>query len=153
MAVLGFSAGGYGAGTLATRFDQQSYPAADMVDAEYARPDLAGLMFPVIVLDRPFAHIPSREAIVGADASPERAAQYSPDLLVSAQTPPIFLAHAMDDPVVEPQNSFAMYRALMDRHRPAQLHLFETGGHGLQYGTGTAWMQLFLSWSRYHGFI
>ena len=153
IAALGFSAGGYGAAILATRFDRPSYPAADAIDTENAKPDLSALMFPVIALDRPFAHIPSRTAIVGADASPELAAQYSPDLSLSSQTPPVFLAHAMDDEVVKPENSLAMYRALAALHKPAQLHLFQDGGHGLQFGTGTAWMPLFLSWSRYHGFI
>jgi len=153
VAILGFSAGGYGAATLATHFDQYSYPPTDSMDEQYAKPVLAGLMFPVIALDRPFAHIPSRTAIVGADASPESAAKYSPDLFVSSQTPPIFLAHAMDDEVVRPENSLAMYRALAVRHNPVQLHLFQDGGHGLQFGTGTAWMQLFQSWCRYHEFI
>jgi acetyl esterase/lipase len=152
IAALGFSAGGYGAATLATRFGETSYVAADRIDAEDARPDLAGLMFPVIALDRPFAHILSRDALLGAAASSERAAQYSPDRHVSRRTPPTFLAHAADDGAVKSENSLAMYEALVAAHVPTQLHLFQDGGHGLQKGTGRVWMSLFLSWARTHGF-
>ena len=150
IAVLGFSAGGYGAATLLTRFRQPSYAAGDAIDEEDARPDLAGLMYPVIVLDRPFAHAPSRDALLGPDAPPERAAAYSPDLHVPADAPPTFLAHAYDDAAVPVENSLAMFKALTAARVPAQLHAFQEGGHGLH---GQPWMVLFLAWIRSHGFV
>lgn len=154
LAVLGFSAGGHGAATLVARSSAQTYDAVDEVDTESARPDLAGLMFPVIALDRSFAHPVSREKLLGPDAPADLAARYSPDLHVTANSPPTFLAHAYDDQVVPVENSIAMFRALRAAHVPAELHVFDKGGHGIKLpGTpNKAWMDLFLSWSNQHGF-
>ncbi|MGA7714038.1 MAG: alpha/beta hydrolase [Rhizomicrobium sp.] len=154
LAVLGFSAGGHGAATLVARSSAQVYEAVDDADTQNARPNLAGLMFPVIALDRSFAHLVSREKLLGPNAPADVAARYSPDLHVTADSPPTFLAHAYDDPVVPVENSIAMFKALRAAHVPAQLHVFDKGGHGIKLpGTpNKAWMDLFLSWSNQHGF-
>ena len=155
VAVLGFSAGGHGAATLATRYQAQAYDAVDDADAQSARPDIAGLMFPVIVLDRSFAHAASRTNLLGANASDELAARYSPDLHVTAGMPPTFLAHAGDDGVVPVENSIAMFKALRAVDVPAELHVFQQGGHGLHVlgPPNRAWLDVFLPWSNRHGFI
>ena len=154
VAVLGFSAGGHGAATLAARNQDQTYNPIDDADKHSARPDLAGLMFPVIALDRSFAHAVSRDQLLGANAPVALAARYSPDLRVAADAPPTFLAHAYDDPVVPVENSIAMYKALRAANVPSELHVFQQGGHGLKL-LGTphrAWMDLFQTWSRGHRF-
>jgi acetyl esterase/lipase len=154
LAAFGFSAGGHGAATLVARSGAQTYDAVDDADSQSARPDLAGLMFPVIVLDRGFAHAVSRDRLLGVGAPAEIAARYSPDLHVTSGAPPTFLAHACDDEVVPVENSIAMYTALRAVNVPAELHLFQQGGHGLKL-LGTphrAWMDLFLPWSNQHGF-
>jgi len=150
VAAIGFSAGGYGAASLVARHRETSYAPVDPADREDARPDLAGLMFPVIALDRPFAHAPSRDALLGAAADARRAARYSPDRLVTAGAPPCFLAHAADDAAVSAENSLAMFKALRAANVPVQMHIFEEGGHGL---ARQPWMDLFLSWARTHGFV
>ena len=154
VAVLGFSAGGHGAATMVARSSAQTYDAIDDADKLSARPDLAGLMFPVIALDRSFAHAVSRDRLLGADAPVSVAARYSPDLHVTPDAPPTFLAHACDDEVVPVENSIAMYTALRAANVSAELHVFQQGGHGLKL-LGTphrAWMDLFLTWSKQHGF-
>jgi acetyl esterase/lipase len=154
VAVLGFSAGGHGAATLAVRSQERTYDPFDESDAWNARPDVAGLMFPVIALDRSFAHAESRDRLLGANASTELAARFSPDLHVTSDTPPTFLAHANDDAVVPAENSVAMYKALRAANVAAELHIFQQGGHGLKL-PGTphrAWRDLFLRWSSRHGF-
>jgi acetyl esterase/lipase len=155
VAVLGFSAGGHGAATLLARHQAQTYDAIDDADSQSARPDLAGLMFPVIALDRSFAHAESRDKLLGANAFVNVAARYSPDLHVTSDAPPTFLAHACDDQVVPVENSIAMYTALRAAHVAAELHVFQQGGHGLKlFGTpNRAWTELFLLWSNQHGFI
>jgi len=155
IAVLGFSAGGHGAATMVARSSAQTYDPIDDADAQSARPDLAGLMFPVIALDRSFAHAVSRDKLLGPNAPAELAARYSPDLHVTSASPPTFLAHACDDPVVPVENSVAMYTALRAAKVPAELHVFQQGGHGIKaFGTANRnWMDLFLPWSNRHGFI
>jgi len=111
-------------------------------------------MFPVIALDRSFAHAVSRDRLLGVGAPADLAARYSPDLHVTPDAPPTFLAHACDDEVVPVENSIAMYKALRAAKVPAELHVFQQGGHGIKaFGTANRnWMDLFLPWSNQHGF-
>jgi acetyl esterase/lipase len=106
---LGFSAGGHLAAVASTRPDEASYPPADAVDAQSARPDFTVLVYPAY-LDR-------------------KDDPTSPVARVTSQTPPMFLAHAGDDGV-SPLNSVAMFTALKKAGVPAELHVFASGGHG-----------------------
>jgi acetyl esterase/lipase len=82
---------------------------------------------------------------------------YSVDLQVGPETPPTFLAQAIDDPVAVADHPLLMFTALRKARVPAELHLFERGGHGFGLGVpGTpaaAWPGLFLAWIRLHGFL
>lgn len=130
VAVLGFSAGGHLAGSLATRHAEPTYTPADAADRLSARPDLAGLIYPVVSLSAPFTHVGSRDALLGANATEAQRREYSVETRVTADTPPIFLTHASDDGLVPIANSIALYQALLDQHREAELHAFDKGGHG-----------------------
>lgn len=131
--VLGFSAGGHLAGSLATRFDERVYPRIDAADDLPARPALAALIYPVITMCPPLTHQGSHDALLGANADPATCARYSVDRRVTVATPPVFLTHAQDDDVVPVQNSILMYQAMLAAKRPVAMHLFEAGGHG--FGT------------------
>ena len=153
IAVLGFSAGGHLAGSLATRFAEQVYAPVDAADRASARPDLAGLIYPVVSLSAPFTHAGSRDALFGPqqDAVLVRAA--SVETRVTAETPPIFLAHASDDGLVPIENSLALYQALLAAKRPGELHAFDLGGHGFgvrlpKTSPASAWPQLFAAYAR-----
>src|SRR6185437_3191205 len=63
--VLGFSAGGHLAASLLTRSDEPAYKPVDDFDALSARPDFAGLAYPVISMIPPVAHPGSREKLLG----------------------------------------------------------------------------------------
>jgi acetyl esterase/lipase len=157
IAALGFSAGGYGAAALVARSGAETYHPIDHADRLSARPDLAGLFYPVIVLDGPAAHQGSRTALLGAAPNAEDAARYSPYRHVTAGAPPTFLAHACDDTTVPVDNSILMFEALHSARVAAQLHAFERGGHGLNLEgpageAARGWMGLFLDWAARHGF-
>jgi len=130
VAVLGFSAGGHLAGSLATRHAEPVYTAVDAADTLSARPDLAGLLYPVVSLSAPFTHAGSRDNLLGASASAEARRQGSVELRVDGATSPCFIAHAGDDGLVPVANSLALYAALNGALRPAELHVFNRGGHG-----------------------
>jgi len=154
--VLGFSAGGHVAASLITGFDRKVYAPLDLADEHSARPDFAGLMYPVISMTPPVAHAGSREKMLGAAATPEQEALYSPDRHVTAATPPTFLALAADDREVPPQNSLDMAAALRAAQVPTEFHMFEEGGHGfgirlIQGKPAAVWPDLFLAWGRRHG--
>lgn len=153
--VLGFSAGGHLAAWLTSRTPVESYRPVDAADREPAKAAVAGYMYPVIQMEGPFVHKGSRTQLLGENPSPERMRAYSLDQDVSPATPPVFLAHALDDPTVPPENSIAMLAALRARKIPVECHLFENGGHGFgiaaQAQSAAPWPDLFLAFARRHG--
>jgi acetyl esterase/lipase len=155
--VLGFSAGGHLGASLVTRFDAKTYEAVDHADKLSARPDFAGLMYPVITMGDG-AHMGSRESLIGKSSSAERVIAYSAERSVTAQTPPTFLCAAADDATVPIANTLMMFSALRSANVPSEMHIFEQGGHGfgLRGITGkpvAAWPDLFLSWARSHKMV
>jgi acetyl esterase/lipase len=156
LGVMGFSAGGHLAASLATRFAAKVYAPVDDADAADARPAFAALMYPVITMGEG-THEGSRDNLLGPGAPPEAIAAYSCEQLVTGKTPPAFLAHAMDDGTVPfAANSLAMTRALMKAKVPCQLHAFEAGGHGfalrdMEGKPYAAWPDLFLAWAKSRG--
>lgn len=130
VAVLGFSAGGHLAGSLATRHAERTYAPVDQADSLPARPDLAGLLYPVVSMDAPFTHAGSRDMLLGASAPAALRRAASVETRVTEATPPTFLAHSGDDGLVPVANSVALYSALHAAGRAAELHVFDKGGHG-----------------------
>lgn len=156
--VLGFSAGGHLAGSLATRFDEKTYDPVDSADSLSARPDLAGLIYPVISLEADFTHGGSRDNLLGTGASPEALQAASVNRRVTADTPPAFLLSTIDDGAVPTANSTVMYEAMRAAKRPVTMHIFETGGHGfgvrLPVGQPASnWPGLFAAFAASHGLI
>jgi acetyl esterase/lipase len=158
VSVIGFSAGGHLAGSLATRHAERIYAPVDAADTLPARPDLVGLLYPVVSLSAPFTHGGSRDALLGANAPDAVRKRYSVELGVNAQTPPCFLVHAGDDGLVPPMNSISLYTALQAKARPAELHIFVAGGHGFGVRPGpdkpaSAWPRLFQSFAANQGML
>ncbi|MEI5686043.1 alpha/beta hydrolase [Sphingomonas kyungheensis] len=156
VAVLGFSAGGHLAGSLATRHGEATYAPIDAADRLSARPDLAGLIYPVISMDAAITHRGSRDNLLGPTPDAATVAAASVERRITAETPPVFLVHASDDDTVPIANSLNMYAALLAAKRPAELHVFDEGGHG--FGTrlaktmpAAAWPTLFAAYARRKG--
>ncbi|WP_419722966.1 alpha/beta hydrolase [Sphingobium aquiterrae] len=153
--MIGFSAGGHLAARLATRFAQPTYPPVDAADGLSARPTVANLMYPVMTMTGPLVHAGSRDMLLGENPPEERLRALSPQLWVPADGPPTFLAHAADDATVPVGNSLLMFSALQAAKIPAEMHIFEKGGHGfgltLPDRTTSPWPTLFMDWARRHG--
>ncbi len=155
--VLGFSAGGHLASTAATHFDDGDANAADAVDRENSRPDLAVLIYPVIMLSGPHAHTGSRDNLLGENAPQEMIDLMSNEKRVTDKTPPTFLVHSIDDKPVPPENSFEFVKSLRAHNVPCQLHLYDHGGHG--YGLGgkdpslSTWPMVCGKWMESRGFL
>jgi acetyl esterase/lipase len=150
--IIGFSAGGHLAGMIATQFDKQFYPPIDEVDRLSARPDFVALLYPVITMLPPFDHTHSEKVIIGKHPRESQQKRYSVELHVNAQTPPTFLAQALDDPISNVENSRLMYKALQRFNITSEIHLFQAGGHGWGMGApGTPeqeWPELFKEWAK-----
>ena len=128
--VIGFSAGGHLASQLVTRFGAQDAPVSDALDAVDPRPSFAVLMYPVISMDPTIAHVGSRKALLGDTPTADELLLYSSELQVTAATPPTFVATSKKDTAVDPDHSVRFVDALTAASVPAELRLYEDGGHG-----------------------
>ena len=127
--IWGFSAGGHLASTAGTHFDAGDPNAADPVDRASSRPDFMILTYPVIdPLGQ--AAVFSFQQLLGEHPDPKLVAFLSNDQQVTPQTPPTFLVHADDDDGVLVENSLNFYLALRKAHVPAEMHIYQFGGHG-----------------------
>jgi len=128
--IMGFSAGGHLASTVGTHSDNGTAEADDPVDRLSNKPDFMILVYPVISFTTKFAHTGSKRNLLGENPGSELIESLSNELQVNADTPPTFLIHASQDKAVPPQNSTLFYNALVQQGVPAELHIFEQGGHG-----------------------
>jgi acetyl esterase/lipase len=136
--IMGFSAGGHLASTAGTHFDDGDPQAADAVDRVSCRPDFMILVYPVITMDST-AHAGSRTNLLGKDPSPKLVELFSNEKQVTDRTPPTFIAHAVDDKPVPPENSKAFHAALQTHKVPSQYLELPSGGHGLNGYKGPMW--------------
>lgn len=154
--VIGSSAGGHLASTLATHFDAGSPNAPDPIDRESSRPDLAILCYPVISLGR-FAHTGSRRNLLGDDPTPELVRSLSNELQITKDTPPCFMWHTVEDKTVPVENSLMFAAALRQSDVPFSLHIYEKGAHGLGFGRpgrpAPPWAEQLLHWLRERSFL
>jgi acetyl esterase/lipase len=150
VSVLGFSAGGHLAATLATQHGEQTYPAADRADQLGARPFAAGLVYPVVTMKSPWTHEMSRKALLGDNPTEAEIDRRSAELHVGDTTPPIFMVHAMDDQAVPVENSLRLMNALRAAKRPVEAHWLQEGGHAFGVGypntSSGLWTDLFCAW-------
>ena len=157
IAAMGFSAGGHLCADLATRYNARVYEPVDAADTLTAKPFVAAPIYPVVTMIPPLAHEGSRELLLGKNASLALEKAHSPQLNVTADTPPCFLCAAEDDPAV-PVGNTVMLRAALKAHKvTVETHLFANGGHGfgLRKAIGKPveiWPELFLNWARTQGF-
>lgn len=159
--VIGSSAGGHLAATLATHFNPTlphgpTLNAADPIDAESSRPDLAILCYPVISLGE-FAHAGSRRNLLGDNPSAELVRALSNELQVTSETPPTFLWHTVEDKAVPIENSLLFASALRKAGVPFSLHIYENGPHGLGLGRpgreAPPWAEQLLYWFKERKFV
>ncbi len=149
--VMGFSAGAFLAANVSNSPDANNYTAVDAQDQVSARPDFTALIYPVLSLKNGVTHVGTRTAMYGKDISQADLDQYSQEDRVSGNTPPTFLAQALDDGTASPRNTLQMFDALRKNHVKVEMHLFQQGGHG--FGTALKknipaknWLTLFSDW-------
>jgi acetyl esterase/lipase len=127
--IMGFSAGGHLASTLGTHFDKKVYKPQDDIDSLSARPDFMALIYPVISFGE-FTHKGSKGSLLGDNPTQEQIEEFSNEKQVTAQTPPTFLVHSVDDGAVPVENSVLFFQALKAHNVPVDMHIYQEGGHG-----------------------
>lgn len=107
--VLAFSAGGQVGAVLHTA-DEPAYDALDAVDEFSPKPNFSLLIYPWRVLD-------------------EATGELLPAIRLSRESPPAFVVHTHDDRSSS-LGSVLIYAGLKKHGVPAELHVYENGGHG-----------------------
>ncbi len=151
--IMGFSAGGHLASTLATHYNQNVYKVSDSTSA---KPNFSILIYPVISMEEGTTHNGSKNNLLGEDASKEITVKYSNEKQVNAETPKTFLVHATDDGSVPVENSINYYLALKNNGVFAEMHLYQQGGHGFGLGvksTSQFWAKDFENWLKINNLI
>lgn len=110
--LLAFSAGGQVGSILITE-DEAAYDPIDDIDKQKFTPNFAMLVYPWRIYDQ------ANNALM-------------PEIQVSPNTPPSFIVHTHDDNSTS-LGSVLLYADMKRNNVPAELHVYETGGHG--YGT------------------
>lgn len=122
---IGFSAGGEVAGMIETKFDSGDPKADDPVERFSSRPDFTILIYPYY---RP-GSAPPRPAPPSAPAPALAPILNNTEFPVPDNAPPVFMVCANDDPShVVPTVKF--YLELEAHHIPAEMHIYDYGGHG-----------------------
>lgn len=117
--IMGGSAGGHLASSLATMYGEQVY-----------RPDFQVLLYPVISMDPKITNSGTHNQLIGLHPAPGMEEHYTTSNRVDKNTPPAFMALSADDTGVLPINSLLYYEALRKYGVSATLHIYPTGGHG-----------------------
>lgn len=129
--IWGFSAGGHLASTAGTHFDKGDPSAADIINRQSSRPDFLILAYPVITMEEPYVHMGSRDNLLGEKPDPALVESLSNEKQVTNRTPPTFLFHTTEDPVVPVENSVMFYLACRKAQVPVEMHIYLKGRHGV----------------------
>ena len=138
IAILGFSAGGHLAVTTSLMY----------ADAA-TRPDFSVFIYPVVTFDTTVTHMGTHDQLIGEENSFtgrngktwkewDKAKRlynmlekrYSLENQVSSDNAPVFMALCSDDTTVPAENSIRLYRSLLSRKVPVEMHIYPYGGHG-----------------------
>ena len=159
VAAIGFSAGGHLTGMLATCFDRAEVKAVLKEKAALVRPDAVILSYPVITGGEK-AHRGSFDNLCGDNK--ELISALSLETCVTEKASPAFIWATADDNAVPSENSLFMALAYKTAGVPFELHIFESGVHGLSLATEETawvnepvqkWLSLSYTWLKNRGFV
>ncbi len=143
IAVMGFSAGGHLAASIACHWKKYG---------DNSRPDCAVLCYPVITMGK-YCNKPSMLNLT--DENKERVEYFSLEEQVSKDTVPCFIWHTAEDEAVPVENSLMFVQALTEHNISYEYHVYQKGRHGLSAGhreTGweekgvQSWLSLCIDW-------
>jgi acetyl esterase/lipase len=149
--IMGFSAGGHLASTLGTHYKNVLVNNPGNISV---RPNFMILVYPVITGDTMVNKKGSMDKLLGKNAPQSLIDNYSNEKQVTPETPPTFITQSTDDGLIS--NSIVFYQALIKNKVPAELHLYQNGGHGYGMNNKTTkdkWMDRCLAWMDANGWL
>lgn len=140
VAVLGSSAGGHLAASLANLKDEIIAPSVKQEELKQA---VSILMYPVISFNLPYRHKGSYKRLLADKANNQQLLDYySMENQVSENTPQTYIIHAKDDVGVVYQNSLIYCESLKKHDVNYKYVQLDKGGHGFGFSfnrTGVDW--------------
>ena len=131
LSVIGFSAGGHLAAWLSNGCD--SPLAKELgINETLSRPNAQVLCYPVITSGE-YANVGSFVNLCGCEQyrDEQRFGVLSCEKMVTKKSPPAFIWQTVDDDIVPSENSVIMAKALKKAGVHFELHMYESGPHGL----------------------
>ncbi|OPH51135.1 esterase [Paenibacillus ferrarius] len=155
--MLGFSAGGHLASMAGTHFDNGNPQANDPIERYSSRPDALVLCYPLITMGE-FTNVSCKSVLMGERQNDRALIELlSSEKQVTEETPPTFMWITADDPVVQAENCLMFATALRKARVSFEMHLFESGPHGLGLASGDreaqAWTKLCEAWLKSRDFL
>ena len=148
IAIMGFSAGANLCARASTQFDTQTYTPVDAADSMSSRPDFTGLIYPAYC-DKPGNDKRwKNKDLLPADTDYGTLYALAENLNITKNTPPAIIIQTQDDYYANA--AIAYYLALKKNGVPANLFMFDKGGHGYGLRNKTdfvgEWKDLFEKW-------
>jgi acetyl esterase/lipase len=145
IAVCGFSAGANLSASLGVQWNSSLLSEKFESDQELFKPNALILGYPLLdyqlmkekveteanELNKGFFQLANKAVFGVPNPSLEQLQEVSPVNHVSSQTPPTFIWHTADDDLVYAENSLKFALELAKKKVPYELHVFESGVHGL----------------------
>ncbi len=135
--VMGFSAGGHLAASMANLWKSSVLSDTLGCDSEMLKVNASILGYPVILADAKLTHEGSIANLIENKYNPELREYLSMEKHIGEQTPPTFIWHCSDDGCVPVENSLYYMTELSKNHIPFEAHIYPEGGHGLALCDGT----------------
>ena len=124
--VVGFSAGGHLAGSLATMWDNEEIYKEVSMPKDYNKPKGAMLIYPVIN-----EHLGSfKNLLLKENVSDEDIENHSIANFVNENSSPMFIFHTSNDGLVPVKNSLDLANRLAELNIKFELHIFPDAPHG-----------------------
>jgi len=141
LGAIGFSAGGNLVAMLSLyhRPEDRRYKPVDAADDASCRPDFVAMVAPAYLT----------HPIVSSQLVPA----LNPEHVARNLTPPTFIASAITDKFTVGAAHYMLL--LREKHVPAELHVYEKGGHaeGIHEGPDNQWAIMYEDWLRRQGVI
>ena len=130
--VIGFSAGGHLAGSLAQMWNRKEiYEAIDMPYG-YNKPCGAMLIYPVVSGVEEYASMESFKNLLGTEnPSHEELADASLEKYVGEHSVPLYIMHTSNDELVDVRNSLKLAEIYRENNLNFELHIYPDAPHGI----------------------
>jgi len=145
--IMGFSAGGHLASSLSVHYADMKIDNQEDISL---RPDFSILVYPVISFGT-VTHAGSVKKLLGDEPTQAQRTYFSNQNHINAQTPPAFLVHANNDTAVPVKNSLMYNENLVKFKVPAEMHIYQAGGHGFGLNNKTTtedWFATLKAWMK-----